>query len=229
MSVCIATGWHSNGISPNEGVSESCYDFSWLSEWWTVNKIQENCNAASLYVSQCQIYPNRKNVNRFANVSYAVLKNDTYHARHDSWSAMLSGAIYAYNNDLHLVYIEQDCFVHGLEKAIGIALAEDEPIFYGYGENASAQQGWAEYSFIFVKRDFLPSFISLIINIEADRVTNPVPEIVFHDLFKDYFRPWPFGYGRLPVKNWQGEIFYKQQLSENDINKFKTESLDELF
>ena len=220
--IVIATGWYSDGMSTNANTSKRCYDADWLNEWWEFHDEQMFSSSAksySLYVSKCKIFPGAGARTGFANFSIANLPNAKYHTRHDWWSSLLSGAMYAYNNDLHLVYIEQDCFVWGLDKAIEYALIEDFPLYYGFGEYSFAP-GWAENSFMFVKREFLPTLISLIINSQADRAVRPILEIIFHELFGDYFKAWPFGYGRKEVTNWKQDIFYKQQLTDIEIDKF---------
>jgi len=219
MNDCvIATGWHSNGKSPNPGVSEKCYKANWLLEYWIpFNLSQIHPADTSLYVSDCLIKP--LGYDSFSNISFASLANDHYHTRHDWWSSVLSGAMYAYNNNLHLVYVEQDCFVWGLDKAIRWALDQKAKICYGFG-NVSYRSGWSENSFTFVHKDFIDDFIIRAISSNADRSTDFVLEILFHELYKDVFTPWPFGYGRKPVQDWNHEIFYKQQLTNNDIDKF---------
>ena len=119
-----------------------------------------------------------------------------------------------------MVYIEQDCFVHGLEKAL--EFAKDKKICYGFGEY-SYNPDWAETSFVFVHKDFLDDFMIRILSSNADRETEFVTELLFHELFKDVFTPWPFGYGRKPVLDWNQEMFYKQQLTDKDIDKFLQE------
>ena len=218
--IVIATGWYSSGKPTNPHTSARCYKDDWLNAWYEFHEMQLSVKAFSLYASQCAVLPSYEARLCFQNISFAQLANDEYHTRHDWWSSVLSGAMYAYNNNLHFVYIEQDCLVKGLDKAIKWAIDTDFPIYYGYGDNSSFRYGWAENSFMFVRKGFLPTFISLIINSQADRAVRPILEMIFHELFMDYFKPWPFGHGRLPVSDWSLDCFYKQQLTDNEIDNF---------
>jgi len=149
----------------------------------------------------------------------AVGAKTEYHTRHDWWSSFLFGAMYAYNNNMHLVYIEQDCLVKGLDKAVEFAIDSGKSMFYGYGEY-SFQKGWAEQSFVFVKNTVLNNVINRILYCEVDREPRPLPEQLFHELFNDAFTEWPFGYGRKPVTDWDAPIFYKQQITQEELIKF---------
>lgn len=219
--IVVATGWHSNGKSPNPGVSEKCYREDWLSMYWIeFNLSQIWPISTSLYISNCDVKPSCYDY--FTNVSFASLANDYYHTRHDSWSSILSGAMYAYNNNLDLVYIEQDCFVWGLKKAIRWAQEQESvPWFYGYDPNLNTvNRTWAEYSFLYVAKDCTQHFIEMILSRKLDRITGKVPERLMHEVFGDYASCWPFGYGRMPVQDWNQDTFYKQQLTDADILKF---------
>lgn len=215
MNIVITTGWHSSGKSPNVGTSQKVYQKEWLAQWLDYHTV--NNAAYSIYISKCPVFPD--GCNKFNNISVATLANNYYHTRHDWSSSVLSGALYAYNNNLDFVYIEQDCFVYGLEKAVSWAKQEKVNIAYGTDQHAFAQ-GWAENSFTFVDRQFVPTFIERIVSTQIDRISKRFIELLITDLFGEDVTPWPFGFGRKLVTDWTQEIFYKQQLTDDDINRF---------
>ena len=218
--IVIATGWYSDGTPTNQQTSGKCYKAGWIDQWFDFHRAQLSyITENSIYVSDCKELISVFDLDEFDNISFGVMPNDKYHTRHDWWSSVLSGAMYAYNNDLHLVYIEQDCFVWGLDKAIKFAVESGKPFYYGYGD-VSYSPGWAENSFTFVNAKYLPEFISIVLKNGLDKWTRPVLEIIFHEAFKEVFTPWPFGYGRKPVQDWTLPIFYKQQLTDSEIDKF---------
>ena len=222
-NLVIGTGWYSNGISHNKGVSNKCYQPNWLNIWREYHQKQsdEYINF-TVYVSRCNIWPTKKFIDQFSASAVSLIENDRFNTRHDSWSAMLHGAIQAYNNDCDFVYIEQDCFVKGLQGATVWAKANKAKICYGFGEYAM-QPNSAEYSFVYVDKKYIGDFISGIVTVCPDRQANILPERAFHMMFGEEFTAWPFGYGRKTVKNWDEPIFYKQQLTDEELRRFLNE------
>ena len=137
---------------------------------------------------------------------------------HDSFAGMAISAQYAYSNNMDWCCIEQDCIVKGLREAI--EFASDKNICYGYGENSSYMDGWAEQSFVFVPYFWIPEFTRRLNQVELNHLSNDIPERAWHRTFSDAFTPWPFGHGRKPVTDWKASVFYKQQLTDDEINKF---------
>ena len=214
--ICLSTGWYSNGKPTNKKSAPKMYDSGWFRKWRAFHKTSMLFDATTLYESNCQyqVHPYLSQ----AFTAHALGTKTEYHTRHDWWSSFLFGAMYAYSNNMHLVYIEQDCLVKGLDKAVELAIESDKPMFYGYGEY-SFQKGWAEHSFVFVKNTFVDIAISRILDCKLDREARPLPEKLFHSMFNDAFTPWPFGYGRKPVADWDSPILYKQQITPEELVK----------
>jgi hypothetical protein len=210
----IATSWYSSGKPTNATSAARIYEPEWFKLWQRYHGAPA---AYSVFISNCAVIPN---VFGFHDISYAVVNNVKYHSRHDWWSGLLSGAMYAYNNGLDLVFIEQDCFVHGLQKAIDWAREQKAKICYGFDNYVCYAPGWAESSLTYVDRTYLCDFIYKVMQTEGDREKRYYCEKIFQALYEKDFTPWPFGYGRKKVLNWKAPIFYKQQLTNDEIDKF---------
>jgi len=215
--VCLGTGWFSDGTPTNPQTAPEMYKRGWFEQWRNFHKAYEFFDATTIYESECKIHIRDYIQECFT--AHAIGTKTEFHTRHDWWSSFLFGAMYAYSNDMHYVYIEQDCLVKGLDKAVEMAIQSDKNMFYGYGDY-SYREGWAEHSFVFVKNSIVDIVIERILNCNLDRARRPLPEQLFHSIFKDIFEPWPFGYGRHEVKDWGAPIFYKQQITPDELIKF---------
>lgn len=136
---------------------------------------------------------------------------------HDSFAGMAVAAQYAYSNGMDYCYLEHDCLVKGLGKVI--EFGQDKKVCYGFGEY-SYSPGWAEQSLVFVPYFFIPEFVRRLNQSRINLVTQIIPEIAWHKTFDDMCTPWPFGYGRKQVRDWNASVFYKQQLTDEELNKF---------
>jgi hypothetical protein len=214
--VCISTGWYSDGTPTNSHTAPELYKADWLNEWRELNGLHGENVAFSVYASKCAVAP----VVNWANVHQAVLPTDYFFRRHDWASSLITGALYAYNNNLDLLYIEQDCLVKNVDYVLDWARSERANIVYGYGVY-SFKPGWSEQCLIYIAREYLSHFIVQFIGMKLDRQTFDFPEVIFHRLYKDDADFWPFGYGRKPVDDWSGECFYKQQITPEELNRFR--------
>jgi len=177
----------------------------------------------------------RKQINDYINFIYISDTNNTiyplvedktiyvygqqheFKKHHDSFAGMAIAAQYAYSNNMHYCYIEHDCLVYGLDKAI--EFGKKHSICYGYGD-VSYSPEWAEQSFVFVNNEFLPEFISRLNKANMNKEMAQFPERVWQTTFKDIFTAWSFGYGRKRPIDWNQEVFYAQQLTDEEIKQF---------
>lgn len=182
-----------------------------------------------LYVSNCDIKPKlsmwmRRNCETVRNVKPERGQDH----RHDWCASLMMGAEYALCNGCDFVYIEQDCLVYGLDKALEWAYGQNANIAYGFGENCSFYKGWSESSFFYVHNGFLPFFLDLFNRSRVHEWTkSPVPEVWWTNMFTrivdwHVFRVkhWPFGYGRKRPIDFDEEVFYAQQLTDGELNNF---------
>jgi hypothetical protein len=136
-------------------------------------------------------------------------------SHHIDWSAsVVLPAQYALINKMDLLFIEQDCLVRGLDKAL--EFAQGKKICYG-DDNFSYAQGWAEHSLLWVSYDYLKTFIHKMNDVWD---TIQVLEVFFYRAFKEDFTPWPFGFGRKRPIDFSQPILYAQQLKDFEINEF---------
>ena len=133
---------------------------------------------------------------------------------YDSFVGMAAAVQYAYSNGMDYLYIEHDCLVHGLDKIL--SWAKGKRICYGYGEY-SFFPGWAEQSLVYMDHAFLPEFLIRLNNTNITTEQGVVREIVWQKTFEDVFTPWPFGYGRKRPINFTDEVFYAQQLTDQEL------------
>ena len=141
--------------------------------------------------------------------------------RHDYHAALMVSLQYAYANEMDWLNVEQDCLVYGLDKVVQWARDHivDKMIIFGW-KPWCFQTNWAEQSLMFVPFHSIPSVLYFI-NQAMVHINNiGVPEKNWYNLFKNSFVAWPFGYGRHPVKDWSGDMFYRQQVSDKDIEQF---------
>ncbi|MDZ7376046.1 MAG: hypothetical protein ONB13_05450 [candidate division KSB1 bacterium] len=140
---------------------------------------------------------------------------------HDFHAAILMGLQYAACYQMDFLYIEQDCIAFGLDKMIAWAQENigDKLIIYGFGE-WSYQPGWAEQSLMYIPNHAIQTVISIMLAAAVHTQQHTVPEVLWHNLFRNYMIAWPFGYGRHPVRNWNDPMFYRQQVSDIDISRF---------
>ena len=225
----LSTGWYADNRGHNNpGASKLLYDSRWFEKYWfpmlSLSLEMELPQALFVYESNCDVrcslsgIPVTVHVERVRN----LWPNETQDHRHDWFCSVMMGAQYALCNGCDLVYIEQDCLVGGLNKAI--EWAQDYKHVYGYGRQCSMAHGWAENSFMYVRNDFLPELLNVLNqNKWLDGRGAPLPEMLWHGAFyeMDGVEFWPFGSGRKRPIPWQEEFFYGQQLTEGEIEKFQ--------
>jgi hypothetical protein len=230
MRLCIGTGWcvsadQAQYCNPNR--SKLTFDERWLSQYWKPY-IERYVTPEKyvIYISNSRVYPIiqwDQDKDRIE-VVHGFDPVETLDHRHDFFASVLLGAQYALLNAMDYVYIEQDCLVKGLDRAL--AWARDKRLCYGYGDKCCYSAGWAAQSFMWVRNDFLPEFIGRL-NVDRcfDSAQQPggepvaVPEVIFHYIFKAVASFWPFGYDRKrpPGFSLDEEMFFVQQCSDLEI------------
>ena len=222
----IGTGWcaHADGHANNKNSSKWMYAPEWLDTWWNYHRRQlfemsTTYDDPFIYMSDCAVIPN---LGWNFETIYSLGNHDLSIHSHDSQVAIIAGAQYAYCNECDFVYIEQDCLIRGLGKAIEWARDNEAKIAYGSGR-WSMFPGWAEHSFIYVSYDYLPKFVFKMMNSDIkfnDSKGREVVELTFNRLFKDDATFWPFGYGRRRPIDFDQDVFYAQQLTDAEIEEF---------
>ena len=224
-NLLIATGWYSDGKGHKSkwNRSRQCVQPGWLREVWQpyierfIIPVQYY-----VYISNCTVLPDTMGEHFEYNFGYeAAAKLD---GRHDFQCSVLMGAMYAYCNGFDFCYIEQDCLVYGLDRAL--EFAKGHKICFGFGDGISLNRGWAEQSFMWVRNDYLPTFIGRGCELRIHETQGlPVPEVMWMELYGEDFTAWPYGWGRKrPADFWERagdyEFFYLQQVTDGEIEKF---------
>ena len=219
-NICIGTGWYADHKGHNNP-QRSALQISpeWFSKYWVPNILKYiNPMQFHFYLSNCEILPSGiYGMERTQIVMGHVQAVKMAHS-HDCHAAIMTGAMYAWCNNLDYLFIEQDCMVKGLDKILDFA--KDKDLCYGFGEY-SYLPGWAEYSLIYVDHADLIGFISNFIHSPIINMIMPDwPEVEFQRLFGYDFTAWPFGYGRKRPIDFNQPMCYAQQLTDNEIAKF---------
>jgi hypothetical protein len=220
--LCIGTGWCSNKATEEKHSSRSrlCLQPEWFLKYWKL-QIEKfiKPDVYFIYISKCDVMPKIEGFNIELCIGHDEVRN--LDSRHDFHCSLMMPAQYAFCNGMDFCYIEQDCMVHGLDKAL--EFARDKKIVYGFGTQTSFVKDWAEQSFIYVSNDYLPEFIYKLNTNRFHESMTLVPELNFHRQFKEDADFWPFGYGRnLKWINWNESVFYAQQLRDSDIERFQS-------
>lgn len=237
-SVCVGTGWYSDNERRNKTNSTCAAEFfdpNYLWRVWLPHVLRSiKPGAIFIYESICEL-PLAQQPWRVAekveivkgrrsNVSRPYLLGDP----HDWGASIMMGAQYAYCNEMDFVYFEQDCLCYSLDKALEWASGRN--LVYGFGPLTSWQPGWAELSLIYVSYTFIPLFMRYLYdfklhiwNRDFDRVKHA--EICIHRLFRGIAEHWPFGFGRNVPIDWDQKVFYAQQMTAENLEKFKKKVL----
>ena len=216
----IGTGWHATRNSPrNSNASKRIYQADYLEKVWK-QYIERFVNPKGYFVwqSDCEIEPW---TDRGVQLIKSMNPEDGHHNR-DYQASYLAGAMYAYLNQCNFVYIEQDCLVYGLDKAI--KWATGKKIVYG-NTRQSGVAGWAETSFTYISWKYLPEFIKRCQSVDWCFWTHrhddpPFAEPTWESLFKNDAEYWPFGSGRARGIKFDSDIFYAQHLTDKELDKF---------
>jgi hypothetical protein len=219
----VGTGWCAfpDGRANNRQTFKGLYRSDHFNNIWIPHITKQiSVEQIIIYQSNCPVKldpPKEPNIYILNNIDN-VKKQDHLH---DCYSAMMAGAMVAYLNRRDYLYIEQDCLVFGLKKAVEWAKKSQSLISYGNGE-FSYSPGWAEESFLYVSHEFLKRYIVGYFKTDVPNILHPCPETITTYHFEEYVSPWPFGYGRKRPDNLQKtvneeEVFYMQQITEPEF------------
>lgn len=225
-NLLIATGWHSDGTGHRSkwNRSKQCTEPDWLMGIW-LHYIERYIKPAKyhVYISNCSVLPNI--VGDKFEYNFGHVKSELLDPRHDFQCSVLMGAMYAYLNGFDFCYVEQDCLIYHIDKAL--EFAKDHKICFGFGDGISLNRGWAEQCFMWVRNDYLPTFIERGCHQRIHESNGlPVPEVQWMALYGTDFTAWPVGYGRKrPADFWKWapdklDWWFLQQITDDDINKF---------
>jgi hypothetical protein len=219
----IGTGWCAHKEGHNDPRrSERQNDPDYLKNFWLPAVKRQVNSFLFLYHSICNAVLVDE-AKYFNNVIYSDEYAKLLPYRHDWAASNITAAAYAYANDMDYLFVEQDCLVVGLDKAVTLA-REKGGIWYGYGDNASYRKGWAENCLIYVDNALLLAFIRAMHAIKDTQDGEPFLERRFHEELskcEGHIHYWPFGCGRLRPIPWNEEVFYAQHLTDEELDKFK--------
>jgi len=219
----VGTGWcaHKEGHNdPRRSARQNGPDY--IKDFWLPAVKHQINSFLFLYHSICD-YAISDEGHYFNNVVYSDEYASELPYRHDWAASNIVAAAYAYANDMDYLFVEQDCLVVGLDKAVTMA-REKGGIWYGYGSNASYRPCWAENCLIYVDNAYLLAFIRAMHAIKDTPDGKPFLEQRFHEELsrcEGHIHFWPFGCGRLRPIPWEEEIFYAQHLTDEELDKFK--------
>lgn len=221
----ISTGWYADRERHKDYCQRSQLTFAsnWFNDYW-MPYIERFIvpDRYFVYSCQCPVKPvfDKINIDKVELV-YASRDAALLDHRHGFHAGVMLGLQYALCEAMDFLYIEQDCFVFGLDKAVEWARTniQDKLIIYG-GYPYWFHDNWAEQSLMFVPNHAIPAVLYIINNARVHEDNSGIPEVKWHHLFKDSARFWSFGYGRHKVGYWNREMIYKQQLTDEEIKIF---------
>lgn len=220
--VVVTAGWYAdNNGHNNKLVTPEVQTASFLKDVWIPHikrQLGESLGALVIYQSDCAIkawIPPEKNI--------TVIQSQrppTQHHHNDSGATQMSGAMYAYCNEMDFMFIEQDCFVVGLSGAYNWARQQNAKIAFSttpYAQDLSR----GEHCFTFVSYEYLPTYINKLLNVKWHiwSTARGFPELKIEEMFAADRIRWPFGYGRLRPINWADDIYYLQQPAGDDLRR----------
>ena len=216
-NIIVGTGWHATTHSPrNSNASKRIYQPEYLEKIWKPY-IERFIEPKGYFVwqSDCEIEPW---TDRSIHIVKSMNPPDGHHNR-DYQASYLAGAMYAYLNECDFIYIEQDCLVYNL----GEALKEAQGSLITYAK--AGVQGWAETSFTYISWKYIPEFIKRCQSVDwcfwtHGQDVSPFAEAVWESLFKNDANYWTFGYGRRKPIDFTKDIFYAQQITDKELDKF---------
>lgn len=222
----IATSWYSDATIHNryQHRSKKVLEPNWLRDYWQpyVERFVVP-DRYFCYVSNCDIMPYEDTFAASSNWEYVVGYDyaKKLDHRHDYHAALMLSLQYAFCNGMDWLNLEQDCLCYGLDKVLEWANnnINDKLIIYGW-DPWWYRPGWAEQSLMYVPRLTIPAVLYIINNARVHENLAGCPEVNWHQLFCNSFISWPFGYGRCEVKDWSGEMFFKQQVTDREIDNF---------
>jgi hypothetical protein len=223
----IATGWCAyNKGHQNKNRSIQQNESTYLARVWLPHILgQITPGAIMVYASKADIPPATGLFNfDNANIVFSHKEANTLAYRHDWVASILVAAGYALANDMDLLFIEQDCLVCGLDEIARLAQGSGNAIYYGFGENASYKNGWAELSLFYVSRRLLLAAMWALLLAKDVGDDNPQEPLIHKAIMGSdigrYFNPWPFGSGRKRPIPFKDDLFYAQQLTDDELVAF---------
>ena len=231
-NILVTTGWYSDTErwKQYENIDRSKLTFqpNWFRDYWLPQITHFIDPYFYFYISECPVKPDWDLLPneiidqvQFVIATKPASKLDHRHGFH---AAIMNGLQFALTEGMNFLFIEQDCFVHNLDRVVEWCqenVIGDKWIAYGFGKY-SLSQGWAEQSLIYVPNNRIALIQAILSGNRIHEGTGlPAPEVIFHHLLKHYVIPFQFGYGRHPVERWnKDEMFYRQQLTDSDIQNF---------
>lgn len=218
--ICICTGWCAqSGGHSNPKRSKRLDDIGWLADYWElyIRRFVKYFKVF-LYESNCDLPTATLDG---WEVQHADKYIDTLPYHHDWAASHIAGANYCYLNNFDFLYIEQDCLVYGLDKIIDWARSNVLNIAYNCDQYSYAP-GWAAHALVYSKWEYLPVYLNRMIQ-SGMKDTGGIElkhEVMYNHLFKDDYTNWQFGYDRKRPIDWSQPMFYAQQLSDEEIDRF---------
>lgn len=221
MSLLVSTNWcaHANGRANNPKSSKYMYSSQYLESVWyehIVRQIDHLNLQVFLYRSNCEVAPSLAWTPKVQSLKNQA-KVETQRHCHDVYAGNTLAAQYALVNGMDWLFIEQDCLVWNLKRVFEIASKLDK-VWFGGGEWAY-QNGWVEESLMFVPNSMLSVYIERINRLRLWD-SKEIPEPILYKEFQDVGAIWPFGYGRVRPINFNDDVFYAQQLSDDELDEF---------
>ena len=219
----ISTGWYSDTERHRNYNQRSQLTFAsnWFCDYW-MPYIERFVvpDRYFIYSCDCPVKPMFYKLDRIE-IVYASRNAKLLSHRHGFHAGVMLGLQYALCEGLDFLYIEQDCFVYGLDKMVDWARTHihDKLIVYGW-QPWWFNPGWAEQSLMFVPNQAIPTVLWIINTARVHENNVGIPEVNWHNLFQNAFVKWPVGYGRCAVSDWDGSMFFKQQLTDKEVERF---------
>ena len=217
-NLLIGSSWYSDGHQGNFNRTKKYVEPNWIIDYWLpyIRRYIEE-PYIYIYISNCIVLPSLPNdidYNMHLDDSMKLDHRNNYHA------ALMMSSQFALCNSRNLLWIEGDCLVKGLDKVL--EWCEDKAFSYGCSKKCSYRKGWAAQSLIWVRNDYLPEFVCRLNKSRIHESTGfPLPEAVFHQLFKDDVILFPpeWGYDRNKKINWDDDVLFIQQMNDRRLNR----------
>jgi hypothetical protein len=133
------------------------------------------------------------------------------------WSvSILEGALLAYANNCDMFYKEQDCLAFGDWTKNIYEKHPNEKMVFGHCKGVPYD---IEQSLVYIKNEFLLTFVSEYISIEGNDgwVLSEEKFGKIRDKYQKDIGKLDFGYGRIRPFNIEDDIFYIQQVKEKEL------------
>jgi len=227
MSYIIGSGWWCDGTgkhagSANNDSTDEIRQRGFFDWWYRSVKKVSHPQKIIVVDSASSIKPcldgkdDVEFVSLVCNFNQKTEQNRFGTPRTGATRAFFIGAFYALMNDVdYFVWVEQDCLLHGvgiIEKALS-AGGDKMEISHGMWNHIYK----VETSFIIVKTSIVPHLYDVYLKLPGDR-----PEKRWQQVDECFdFVELPFGYGRNRPINFDDEFFFAQQLTQEELVRFK--------